>query len=108
MGPLAGFMMGAESQNYLQTNDTQAANQSIQLNDQDLSKHNSTVKGAIVKFAKHTHLMEKKEEKKEEKKVEDKHEEKKEDKKEVKKEEVKKEEKKEEKKPEQKKEEKKS
>jgi hypothetical protein len=49
-------------------------------NDVDLKQHNHTVAGAIVHFAKHTHLLEKKEEKHEDKK-EVKHEEKKDDKK---------------------------
>ena len=37
---------------------------------EEINQHNSTVKGALVKFVKHSHLFEKKEEKHEEKKEE--------------------------------------
>jgi hypothetical protein len=62
-------------------NDTTSANETIAHNDQheDLSKHNNTVKGAKVKFAKHTHLLDHKEEKKSEKSEEKKTEVKKEE-----------------------------
>jgi hypothetical protein len=63
--PLTGFLMGGESSSY-----------AVQLDDvkEDLGNHNKTVAGALVKFSKHTHLLEHKDTK--EVKKEEKHEEK--------------------------------
>jgi len=86
--PLTGFLMGDEGSSYaVQLNDTKSTPPEIMAEKQDeLSKHNNTVKGAIVKFVKHSHLFEKdsKATKKVENPLEDKKEVKKEDKKEEK------------------------
>jgi len=65
--PLTGFLMGDEGSSYaVQLNDTKSNPDTEMMAEQkDGDKHhNDTIKGAIVKFAKHIKLHEKKDEEK--------------------------------------------